>query len=73
MSTYKMIINGQEVEVTVIDQVEVDRTKQSFLASEAPVSPIGMTGFLSKDGEEYQQNFGYRKVPIDMDKEVNHE
>lgn len=32
MSSYRAIICGQEVEVTVLDPVAVDRTKQNFIA-----------------------------------------
>ncbi len=57
-------INGQEVWVTVIAPVEVDRTKQDFVSSGDFVEPIGLTSFHDKDGEDYQHNSGYRKSPI---------
>jgi hypothetical protein len=62
--SYTVIICGQEVEVTVIDPVEVDRTRQGFLSSGEPVMPIGLTSFTDKDGEDHQHNSGYRKAPL---------
>lgn len=65
-ASYTAIINGQEVEVTVIDPVEVDRTRQDFLSSGEPLMPIGMTSFMDKDGENHQHNSGYRKSPVEV-------
>lgn len=69
MSTYKTIIHGQEVEVTVIDPVEVDRTRQEILTSNAPVIPIGATSFMDKDDNDHRENDGYRKVPLQTEDE----
>lgn len=69
MSTYKTIINGQEVDVTVIDPVEVDRTRQEILSSNAPVMPVGATSFTDKDDNDHRENDGYRKTPLQMEDE----
>ncbi|MHB8365509.1 MAG: hypothetical protein ACYDB0_00635 [Acidithiobacillus sp.] len=69
MSTYKTIIHGQEVEVTVIDPVEVDRTRQEILMSNAPVMPVGETCFTDKDDKEHRENDGVRKVPLQTEDE----
>ncbi len=59
-----VIINGQEVQVTVIDPVEVDRTKQTFLASGVGhVEPVGYTSFHDGEDNTRQHNDGYRAVP----------
>jgi hypothetical protein len=69
VGTYKTIIHGQEVEVTVIDPVEVDRTRQEILTSNAPVMPVGATKFTDKDDKERRENEGYRKVPLQTEDE----
>lgn len=69
MSTYKTIIHGQEVEVTVIDPVEVDRTKQEILTYNAPIIPVGATSFTDKDDNDHRENDGYRKAPLQTEDE----
>ena len=69
MSTYKTIIHGQEVEVTVIDPVEVDRTRQEVFMDNAPVMPVGVTHVTDKDDNDHRENDGYRKTPLQTEDE----
>lgn len=71
-STYTTIINGQEVEVAVVDPVKVDRTRQVRRAHGDFVDqPIGLTGIqkasLGAGPAEYESNHGFRKMPVEVE------